>query len=88
MNTVILQIQATGDCMRLGFLNTEAWSLQELVIAGQVLAIARQELVIARSCQSDEAIKPPCSAPRIAVFQREVYKYVQNILKIQFICIK
>ena len=33
MNTVILQIQATGDCMRLGFLNTEAWSLQELVIA-------------------------------------------------------
>ena len=58
MNTVILQIQATGDCMRLGFLNTEAWSLQELVIAGQVLAIARQELVIARSVatkQSDEA---------------------------------
>ena len=36
MNTVILQIQATGDCMRLGFLNTEAWSLQELVIARSV----------------------------------------------------
>ncbi len=33
MNTVILQIQATGDCMRLGFLSTKAWSLQELVIA-------------------------------------------------------
>ena len=47
MNTVILQIQATGDCMRLGFLNNEAWSLQEL-------AIARQELVIARSCHYEE----------------------------------
>ena len=69
MNTVILQIQATGDCMRLGFLNNEAWSLQEL-------AIARQELVIARSChceeRSDEAIKPPCFAHRSAGFRHEV----------------
>ena len=55
MNTVILQIQATGDCMRLGFLNTEAWSLQELVIARQVLAIARQELVIARSVATKQS---------------------------------
>ena len=62
MNTVILQIQATGDCMRLGFLNTEAWSLQELVIARQVLAIPRQELVIARSVatkQSSHHVLPP-----------------------------
>ena len=55
MNTVILQIQATGDCMRLGFLNTQAWSLQELVIASQVLAIARQELVIARSVATKQS---------------------------------
>ena len=85
MNTVILQIQATGDCMRLGFLNNEAWSLQELAIARQELVIARschcEELsllgaVIARSChceeRSDEAIKPPCFAHRSAGFRHEV----------------